>query len=119
MTPVRRMILLVLGFGALTMLVQVAGLGSLGGLMALVQLGAFIGAPLALILNRHLRSASVTFVLSIALSMALTALAVQTLIWFTAATRLSTLAAATLYGAAIAWLLSSEPDTAPNRVEPR
>ncbi len=119
MITVRRMILLVLGFGALTMLVQVAGLGDLGGLMALVHLGGLIGAPLALILNRHLRSASVTFVLSIALSLALTGLAVQSLIWFTAATRLTTLAAATLYGAAIAWLLSSEPDAGLDPVEPR
>lgn len=113
---VRRMILVVLAFGAATMAVQAVGLGDLGGLMAFIQLGGLLGAPLAMILNRHLRSTSVAFVLSIGLSLSLTALAVQSLTWFTAATRLSTIAVATLYGAGMAWLLAAEPESEP---EPR
>jgi hypothetical protein len=108
---VGRMIVVVVAFGAATAAVQLAGWGDLGGLMALVQLGGLIGAPMALILNRHLRSTAAAFALSIALSIALSALSVQSLIWFTVATRLSLIVTGTLYGAGLAWLLAAEPDT--------
>lgn len=105
---VRRMILVVLGFGAATFAVQLAGLGDLGGLMALIHLTGLIGAPLALILNRHVRSTPAVLALAVALSVAQSALAVQVLVWFSVATRLALIATATLYSAGIAWLLSSE-----------
>jgi hypothetical protein len=107
---VRRMIVVVLVSGAATAGAQLAGWGDLGGLMALIHLGGLIGAPLALILNRHLRSTPVMFALSIALSIALSALAAQSLIWFTVATRLALIVTGTAYGAGLAWLLVAEPE---------
>jgi hypothetical protein len=121
---VRQMIRIVIAWGLVTVFVQslssfcdstgsaCQGLATVGGLLALVQLGGLIGAPLALILNRQVRSASVVVVLSIALSMALAALAVQVLVWFEAATRLLLVASATAYGVGLAALLNTEPDHA-------
>lgn len=113
---VRTMIRIVIGWGLATfgvqLIVRLTGGSSLGGdiggLMALIHLGGLIGAPLALILNRHLRSTSVVFALSIALSIALSALAVQSLIWFAVATRLTLIATGTAYGVGLALLLSAE-----------
>ena len=122
---VRLMIRIVIGWGVATFGVQLVARGGIGGdiggLMALVQMGGLIGAPLALILNRNLRSTSAVLALSIALSIALSALAVQSLIWFAVATRLALIATGTAYGAALALLLSAEPDPEPEpdpEVEP-
>jgi CBS-domain-containing membrane protein len=104
---------IVLGWGLATMVCQIVGLDNVGGLMALIHLGGLIGAPLAMTLNRHLRSPSVMVALSIALSIALSALAVQSLIWFAVANRLLLIAVGTAYGVGLAALLSG-PEPAPS-----
>lgn len=111
---VRGMMRFVAGFGLVTVMVQAVGLGDLGGLLALVQLCGLVGAPLAMILDRHVRSASVVVALSIALSMALSALAVQVLIWFSVAYRMLLVVTATAYGLGLASLLAGEPEPAPD-----
>ena len=83
-----------------------AGLDTLGGLLALVHLGLLIGAPLALVLHHRLRSIPVTVVLAVALSLALSALAAQSLIWFDAATDVLVVITATAYGGTLAYLLA-------------
>ncbi|MEZ5407368.1 MAG: hypothetical protein R2761_05035 [Acidimicrobiales bacterium] len=102
----------VAGFGVVTAAALAAGFGNVGGLLALVQLCGLVGAPLAMILDRHVRSASVVVALSIALSMALSALAVQLLIWFSLAYRVLLVITATAYGLGLASLLvgEREPD---------
>lgn len=107
---VRGMMRFVAGFGLVTVMAQVVGLSNLGGLLALVQLCGLVGAPLAMILDRHVRSASVVVALSIALSMALSALAVQVLIWFSVAYRVLLVVTATAYGLGLASLLAGEPE---------
>jgi len=107
---VRGMMRFVAGFGVVTALALAAGFGNLGGLLALVQLCGLVGAPLAMILDRHVRSASVVVALSIALSMALSALAVQVLIWFSVAYRVLLVITATAYGLGLASLLVGEPE---------
>lgn len=107
---VRGMMRFVAGFGVVTALALAAGFGNVGGLLALVQLCGLVGAPLAMILDRHVRSASVVVALSIALSMALSALAVQVLIWFSVAYRVLLVITATAYGLGLASLLVGEPE---------
>lgn len=107
---VRGMMRFVAAFGVVTVVAQVVGLSDLGGLLALVQLCGLVGAPLAMILDRHVRSASVVVALSIALSMALSALAVQVLIWFSVAYRVLLVVTATAYGIGLASLLAGEPE---------
>jgi len=107
---VRGMMRFVAGFGVVTAVALAAGFGNVGGLLALVQLCGLVGAPLAMILDRHVRSASVVVALSIALSMALSALAVQVLIWFSVAYRVLLVITATAYGLGLASLLVGEPE---------
>jgi len=107
---VRGMMRFVAGFGLVTAAALAAGFGNLGGLLALVQLCGLVGAPLAMILDRHVRSASVVVALSIALSMALSALVVQVLIWFSVAYRVLLVITATAYGLGLASLLVGDPE---------
>lgn len=101
-------------WGLVTVLALVIGLHTVGGVLALVQLGGLVGAPLALILNRQLRSVPAVVALSIALSLALSALAVQSLIWFGVANRSLLVLTATAYGLVLSFLLS---ETGPGRPE--
>lgn len=95
-------------FGLLTVGLMLTGPETIGQLFALLQLGVFAGAPLALLLRPQLRSPGVVLVMGVALSIALSALAVQSLLWFSLADRELTVLAATGYGAVLAWLLSFE-----------
>ncbi|MEM7337564.1 MAG: hypothetical protein AAF467_02885 [Actinomycetota bacterium] len=103
---IRSLTLLSLGVGIASVLALLVGLRSIGGVLALVQLCGLVGAPLALILNRQLRSRSVVAVLSVALSIGMSALAAQSLIWFDLATRPALVATATAYGLVLALLLA-------------
>ncbi len=107
---VRQMMYLVGGWGLVTMIALLIGLETVGGLLALVQLGGLIGAPLAIVLNRQLRSIPVVVALSVALSIALSALAVQSLIWFGAATGVLLVLTGTAYGCVLAYLLGFSDD---------
>ena len=94
-------------FGSLTAVLLLAGLETIGGLFALLQLGLFVGAPLAVVLHHEVRSWRVVAVLAATLSVALSAIAVQVLVWFEIATGELLVVTATAYGVALAWLLSS------------
>lgn len=96
-----------LAFGAVTALVQVLGLSTIGGVMALFQVGLLAGAPLALLLADALRSKAATVVVAAVISLALTAVATQVLIWFRQATPELIVISATIYGVALALLLAS------------
>ena len=95
-------------FGLLTVGLMLIGLETIGQLFALFQLAGFVGAPLASLLLPQLRSRAVVVVVGIALSIALSSLAVQSLIWFNVATPELLILAATAYGVVLAWLLSSD-----------
>jgi len=101
----RRALLGVCAWGAVTAAALSAGLATVGGLLAFVHLGGLIGAPLAVVMHRRLRSVPVTIVLSVALSLALSALAAQSLTWFEAATDVLIVITATAYGVVLAYLL--------------
>ena len=93
--------------GILTAVMLAAGFGTVGGLMALVQLGGLVGAPVALVLHRSLRSWPVSVVISGVLSLSLSALAGQSLVWFGFAIPEAVVLAATAYGLGLAWLLDN------------
>ncbi len=95
-------------FGALTALLLFVGADNIGGIFALFQLGLFVGAPLAVILHSELRSWAVATVISAALSVALSAIAVQFLIWFRVASGELLVVTATAYGSVLALLLASQ-----------
>ncbi len=95
-------------FGLLTVGLMLMGLDTIGQLFALLQLGFFVGAPLAWLLLPQLRSRAVVIVVGIALSISLSSLAVQSLIWFNLAGRELLVLAATAYGVVLAWLLPSD-----------
>ncbi len=105
-----RMIVVVGVSGAVTALALMVGLTTIGGLAALVQLGGLVGAPLSFVLSRQLRSPSVAVVVAIALSMALTAIAAQSLIWFGVATDVLLVVVATAYGCILAALLGDDDE---------
>jgi hypothetical protein len=107
---VRQMTLVVAGWGLATAAALLIGLDTVGGLLALVHLGAVVGAPLALLLARQVRSVPVAVVLSIALSLALSALASQMLIWFGVASRELLVLTATAYSGVLASLLPPPGD---------
>ena len=107
---VRQMTLVVTGWGLATAVALLVGLDTVGGLLALVHLGAVVGAPLAVLLARQTRSVAVVIVLSIALSLALSALTAQVLIWFGVASRVLLVLAATAYSGALASLLPQPED---------
>lgn len=94
-------------FGAITALLLLVGANSVGGIFALFQLGFLVGAPLAFVLHEELRSWQVVMVVAVALSIALSAISVQFLIWFRVATAELLVATATTYGVVLALLLAS------------
>lgn len=98
-------LLVVAGFGALTALVLAVGAGTLGGLMALFHLCFLVGAPLALLVADDLRSRAAVVVVSAALSVAIAAIAVQSLVWFELASPELIVVLATVYGVTLAQLL--------------
>jgi hypothetical protein len=95
----------VCAWGAATVAALLAGLDTLGGLLAFVHLAALIGSPLAVVMHRRLRSVPVAIALSIAVSLALSALAAQSLTWFDAATDVLIVITSTAYGTTLAYLL--------------
>lgn len=95
------------GFGALTALVLAVGAGTVGGLMALFQLCLLVGAPVALLVADDLRSRAAVVVLAAALSVAISAIAAQSLIWFQLATAELIVVLATAYGVVLAQLLNT------------
>jgi hypothetical protein len=103
---VRESVWVVGAVGLLTVVLIGVGADTIGGLLALLQLGLLVGSPLALVLHRELRSWSVVVVVAVALSVALSAIAAQALIWFELATPELIVATATAYGIAVAVLLS-------------
>lgn len=104
---VRRLATSVGLFGLLTVVLMFIGLETIGRLFALLQLGVFVGAPLAWLLHPQLRSRAIVLVVGVALSLALSGLAVQSLMWFSLAGRELIVLATTAYGVVLAWLLSS------------
>lgn len=104
------MMLLVAGWGLATLAALLLGFETIGGLLALIHLGGLVGAPLAMILNRQLRSIPVVIALSVALSIALSAVAVQSLIWFRVASGPALVLAGTVYGCVLAGLLQATAD---------
>ena len=105
---VRQVVWAVAAFGAVTALLLLVGANNIGGVFALFQLGLFVGAPLAVILHSELRSWAVAGVISAALSVALSAISVQFLIWFRVASGELLVVTATAYGAVLALLLASQ-----------
>lgn len=98
--------------GLITVGLLLIGQRTIGGLLALLQLGGLVGAPLALLLHRQLRSRAVVAVIAPALSIALSALAAQSLVWFDLAEPELIVLCSTAYGVMLAWLLSSEQQQA-------
>jgi hypothetical protein len=103
------LLVVVVGWGLSTAACLTVGLATVGGLLALVQLGVLVGAPLALSLGRQLRAQAVTVVVSVALSVALSALAAQSVRWFGLGHPALVVVAATVYGAVLA-ILASDTD---------
>lgn len=103
----RNRILAIAGFGALTALTLAVGAGTLGGLLALVQLCFLIGLPIALLVADDLRSRAAVVVLAATLSIAISAIAVQSLVWFRLASAEAIVVLATVYGVVLAQLLST------------
>ncbi|MGH1493821.1 MAG: hypothetical protein ACRBK7_31240 [Acidimicrobiales bacterium] len=94
-------------FGALTTFLLVVGANNVGGILALIQLCFGVGAPLAFVMSDKLRSWQVIMVVAAALSVALSALSVQFLIWFRIASPELLVASATVYGVVLAMLFST------------
>lgn len=99
-------------FGLVTVGLMLIGQQTMGRFLALLQLGGLVGAPLAWLLHPQLRSRAVVAVIGVALSIALSALAAQALVWFNLAEPELVVLAATAYGVVLAWLLSSEQQLA-------
>ncbi len=99
-------------FGLVTVGLMLIGQLTIGRFLALLQLGGLVGAPLAWLLYPQLRSRAVVAVIGVALSIALSALAAQALVWFNLAEPELVVLAATAYGVVLAWLLSSEQQLA-------
>lgn len=114
---VRRMRRLVAGWALVTVIAHLLGLGDVGGLLSFILLGGLIGAPLALHLGRNLRSTTATITVSLALSFSLTAVAVQSLVWFHQAQRVLIILLATAYGLGLASLLD-DPDEIGAGIDP-
>ncbi len=97
----------VAGFGALTALVLAAGAGTVGGLMALVHLCLLVGVPLATLVADDLRSRAAVVVVAAALSVAIAAIAAQSLVWFRLASPELIVVLATVYGLVLAHLMGA------------
>lgn len=93
--------------GLVTLVLFAVGADAPAGLLALLQLGGLVGTPLAVVLHHELKSWPSVGVVAIALSISLSALAVQSLIWFDISSSPMIVATATVYGVVLAWLLSS------------
>lgn len=106
MITIRQLAWVVAGFGLLTVLMLLVGANTVGGVMALIQLCFLVGAPLAFVMFDQLRSWQVVVVVAAALSLALSAISVQFLIWFRSATPVLLVSLATAYGVALALLFS-------------
>jgi hypothetical protein len=104
------MTLAIAAWGAAAALALTVGLTGLGGVMALVYLGGLAGTPVAVRLRPQVRSMAVVVVLAIGLSLAMTGLAAQLLIWFGVATRAMLVVTATFYGSALSLLLPPPDD---------
>lgn len=94
-------------FGALSALTLAVGLDSLGGVLAFFQLGFLVGAPMAIVLQQELRSWPMVVVVAVPLSIALSAISVQFLIWFRIASGELLIITATTYGVVLALLLAA------------
>lgn len=97
----------VAGSGAVTAILLALGADTVGSALALVHLGLLVGGPVALLLTDTLRARSAVLVLAVALSLAMSAVAVQSLVWFDLAMAETIVILATVYGVALALLLSS------------
>lgn len=95
----------VAGFGAVTALFLAVGAGTLGGVMALFHLCFLVGAPLAMLVADDLRSRAAVVVVAAALSVAIAAIAVQSLVWFRLASAELIVILATVYGLVLAQLM--------------
>ena len=93
--------------GGLAVVLLAAGLETVGGAVALVQLGLLVGGLPARLLGGALRSRAARVVLSVTLSLAITALAVQSLMWFRLATAELIVVTATAYAIVLTALLDS------------
>lgn len=98
----------VAGVGLVTFVLLALGVDTLGSILALFQLCLLVGAPTALQLADALRSRAAVVVLSVALSIAITALAVQSLVWFHLAISELIVLTSTAYGIVIAVLLDAD-----------
>lgn len=95
-------------FGTVTTFLLAVGADGIGAVFAFFQLGFLVGAPLAIVLQRELRSWPMVVVVSVPLSIALSAIAVQLLIWFRIATGELVVLTATAYGLALALLVAAD-----------
>lgn len=98
----------VAGVGLVCAALLAVGLDTLGGILSLLQLCLLVGAPTALLLGDALRSRAAVAVLAVALSIAITALSVQSLVWFHLAVSELIVLTSTAYGIIIAVLLDAD-----------
>ncbi len=103
--------------GVLTTLMLIVGFDSLGGLLAFFQLGLLVGAPLAVILQMELRSWPVSVVVVVPLSIALSAISTQFLIWFRVGSPPLIVLTASAYGIGLALLVASAARLGESRAE--
>lgn len=103
----REMATITVGFGLTSAILLTLDVGVIGEVLAMVQLGALVGAPLATLLRDEARSWPVLIVIGIGLSIALTSLAAQSLVWFNLAGRELLVLVATGYGVALVWPLAT------------
>ncbi len=94
-------------FGAFTVFLLLLGFNNVGGVLALLQLGLFAGSPLARVLRHELKSWAVAVAVSVVLSIGLSAISVQFLIWFETATAPLVVGLVTIYSMVLAALSSS------------
>ncbi len=105
-------------FGVVTVGLFLIDAGWPARLAALVQMVAFAGAPLAMLLGDHLRSRAVVAVFAVALSLAISAIAAQSLYLLGLATSEALVLLTTGYGFVMAWLLSSSAVTRGRMLDP-
>ena len=101
----------VASWGGLTLAAMAVGPPWLGAVCALLHTCGIVGAPLAVTLHRHVRSALVVVALSFSFSVALTALSSQALVWFALARPIPIVVATTVYGLALGVLAAQAAPT--------
>ncbi len=104
---VRTAVWVVAANGLATVGLLAIGVSTVGGFLALIQLGFLVGVPLAIQLRPAVPSYWVVAVLAAGLSLALSAIAVQFLIWFELANGELVVVTSTMYGIGLALLLDS------------